>query len=68
MNTSIFFEFNSLILAYASVILKWVIIYLFLIQPASFSFLKKAKMEMDVLFTYVNQRDDMLCHMERLQP
>ena len=23
---------------------------------------------MDVLFTYVNQRDDMLCHMERLQP
>ena len=60
----------TLILAYASVILfkKWVIIYLFLIQPASFSFLKKAKMEMDVLFTYVNQRDDMLCHMERLQP
>ena len=60
----------TLILAYASVILfkKWVIIYLFLIRSASFSFLKKAKMEMDVLFTYVNQRDDMLCHMERLQP
>ena len=35
----------TLILAYASVILfkKWVIIYLFLIQPASFSFLKKQK-------------------------
>ena len=38
----------------------------FLTQTYSFSFFKKQKWKW--MFTYVNQRDDMLCHMERLQP